>query len=323
MIKLQKYEEKYKSVWNQTVVNSRNATFLFHRSYMDYHAQRIQDASLLFFDDKDKCIALFPASVSPIYKDVVYSHHGLTYGGLLLTEKVKTTLLKDILRDMAGYYIALGYKELVYKPIPYIYHRKPTQEDLYWLFLAGAKMSACNLSTTIDLCSPILFSQLRKRKIHKAQGIPLVIKSDNNILPTYWGLLESVLKERHDVSPVHSLSEITYLATNFPDNIKLYTIHSEHNELLAGVLLYMTDRVAHAQYIAASKEGRELGALDLLFSDIISEMRLSHKYFDFGISTEKSGQFLNEGLVFQKEGFGGHGVCYDVYNVNLQSLAQI
>ena len=81
---------------------------------MDYHAQRIQDASLLFFDDKDKCIALFPASVSPIYKDVVYSHHGLTYGGLLLTEKVKTTLLKDILRDMAGYYIALGYKECMW-----------------------------------------------------------------------------------------------------------------------------------------------------------------------------------------------------------------
>ena len=36
-------------------------------------------------------------------------------------------------------------------------------------------------------------------------------------------------------------------------------------------------------------------------------------YFDFGKSTERHGEYLNEQLIFQKEGFGGRAVCYDTY----------
>ena len=38
---------------------------------------------------------------------------------------------------------------------------------------------------------------------------------------------------------------------------------------------------------------------------------------DFGISTEHGGDYLNEGLIFQKEGFGARSVCYDCYEVAL------
>ena len=41
------------------------------------------------------------------------------------------------------------------------------------------------------------------------------------------------------------------------------------------------------------------------------------KYFDFGISTEHNGRLLNEGLIYQKEGFGGRGICYDTYEYTL------
>jgi hypothetical protein len=37
--------------------------------------------------------------------------------------------------------------------------------------------------------------------------------------------------------------------------------------------------------------------------------------FDFGISTENSGFFLNEGLLFQKESFGGRAIVYETYKL--------
>ena len=41
------------------------------------------------------------------------------------------------------------------------------------------------------------------------------------------------------------------------------------------------------------------------------------RYFSFGISTEQAGQYLNEGLIAQKEGFGARTVVHDFYEWNL------
>ena len=60
-----------------------------------------------------------------------------------------------------------------------------------------------------------------------------------------------------------------------------------------------------------------MGALDLLFDTLIDSCSGSFKYFDFGRSTEHGGRYLNESLIFQKEGFGGRGVCYDTYEWTL------
>ena len=79
--------------------------------------------------------------------------------------------------------------------------------------------------------------------------------------------------------------------------------YSEFWTILEKVLLH---------YIAASEEGRDKGALDFLFYRLIQiSQKEGFRYVDFGISTEQDGHYLNEGLLFQKEGFGGRGICYD------------
>jgi lipid II:glycine glycyltransferase (peptidoglycan interpeptide bridge formation enzyme) len=103
----------------------------------------------------------------------------------------------------------------------------------------------------------------------------------------------------------------------FPQNIKLYVTKNSDNKVIAGTLLFITDMVIHSQYIASSDEGREKGALDMLFNYLIKENNGTHKYFDFGISSIEGGNILNEGLIFQKEGFGGRGVCYDKYEIKI------
>ncbi len=88
----------------------------------------------------------------------------------------------------------------------------------------------------------------------------------------------------------------------FPQNIRLHVCQDHQSNILAGVLIYESTFVAHSQYIAASEEGKQYGALDFLFHSLISDTYSHKQYFDFGISNENQGQYLNVGLISYKEG---------------------
>ena len=312
-----------RKAWDKFVTASRNGTFLFRRDFMEYHSDRFEDASLLIYDDK-KPLGLLPANRSRRDAATVESHGGLTYGGLLLGDKATAMLTGKMLHVAAEYYLAQGYKQLVYKPTPYIYHRQPTEEPLYWLYRAGATLETRNVSTAVSLRNPLPLSELRGRKCRQAQNSDLRIRSEKSgaaadeDYPAYWDLLTETLEQRHGVRPVHSLQEIKHLKSLFPNEIKLYTAERE-GALLAGVLCFDCGKVVHAQYIAAGAEARTCGALDLLFATLL-EIYSNRAYFDFGISNEPETGRINEGLIFQKEGFGGRAVCYDRYLVSLNSL---
>ena len=312
-----------RNAWDKFVSASRNGTFLFRRDFMEYHSDRFEDASMLICDD-NKLVGLLPANRSRRDAATVESHGGLTYGGLLLGDKATAMLTGKMLHVAAEYYLAQGYKQLVYKPTPYIYHRQPTEEPLYWLYRAGATLEMRNVSTAVSLRNPLPLSELRGRKCRQAQNADLRIRSEKSgaladeDYPAYWDLLTETLEQRHGVRPVHSLQEIKHLKSLFPNEIKLYTAERE-GALLAGVLCFDCGNVVHAQYIAAGAEARTCGALDLLFATLL-EIYSDRAYFDFGISNEPETGRINEGLIFQKEGFGGRAVCYDRYLVSLNSL---
>jgi hypothetical protein len=118
------------------------------------------------------------------------------------------------------------------------------------------------------------------------------------------------------VAPVHSLAEIELLAGRFPEEIALFTATAD-DALLAGVVMFRSAQVAHAQYIATGEAGREAGALDGLFEHLIALHSSRWRCFDFGISNTDQGRSLNEGLVRQKEEFGGSAVVHDFYRVAL------
>lgn len=107
------------------------------------------------------------------------------------------------------------------------------------------------------------------------------------------------------------------LAERFPDNIELHVARNADGEIIAGTVLYVTQTCIHAQYIAASAEGKACGALSLLFYKLISERIGEARYFDFGTSNENHGLALNEGLLHQKFAMGGRGVAYNIYDIDL------
>jgi len=313
MMEIQRYDASMSSRWDDFVRASRNGTFLHQRGYMDYHNDRFDDCSLVASIDGKLC-ALLPACIEG---DTLWSHRGLTYGGWIVPLKhFDVTVMMAVMDAAALWMKDNGIKRFVYKAIPHIYHRYPCEEDLYALFRHGASLTETNISTTIDLTCPLPLDRGNKSGANAARKAGIRV-GESDDWEGYWQLLSSLLDERYDTRPVHSIQEITLLQGRFPNNIRLYTA-TLGTELLAGVVLYLSMPVAHCQYIGATPLGKESKALTLLFEHLINEyQRLGFRYFDFGISNEDHGRYLNEGLVRQKSRLGGRGIAYNIFEISL------
>jgi hypothetical protein len=307
------YSKEYQRTWNDFVSESKTGVFFFHRDYMDYHSDRFKDNSLLFYRE-DRLLAMLPANLN---EETLYSHQGLTFGGIISPFGMKTSTMIRIFSHLREYASSNGIKKIVYKAVPYIYPTIPSEEDLYALSYFGAKLTRRDVTTTIDLKSRLSFDANRARTIKKAMMKNIVVHESTDY-ESFMNILKEVLMTRHNVTPVHSISEIKLLASRFPDRIKLFAAY-RGDLMVAGVIAYESSNVAHAQYIASSEEGRQVGALDLLFEHLIDRYQANKRFFDFGISTEKEGHLLNEGLVQYKEGFGGSAVAHDFYELSITS----
>lgn len=312
-MRISKYTTEFKDLWNEFVKNSKNRHFFFQRDYMEYHSDRFQDFSLMIFNETDKLIAILPANIK---ENTLYSHQGLTFGGFLINDKIKTETMLEIFETLKGFLKNQNIKKMVYKCIPYIYHIKPSEEDKYALFRNDAKLIRRDVSATINLEHKIKYQEQRKRSVKKAIKNDLVFEESKDY-KSYWNILEETLNAQHDAKPVHSLDEIEKLVDLFPDNIKLF-VAIKDSKVLGGTLVFENETIVHTQYLANSFEGRNVGALDFVIDKLINEVYQNKKYFDFGISNEDAGKYLNTGLISQKEGFGARAVVHDFYELEIK-----
>lgn len=312
-MRIVKYTAEYKNIWNEFVRNSKNGHFLFQRDYMEYHSDRFEDFSLMFFDETDKLIAILPANIK---EKILYSHQGLTFGGFLVDDKMKTETMLEIFESLKLFLKEQNIEKIVYKCIPYIYHIKPSEEDRYALFRNDATLIRRDVTSTIDLTEQVRYSKGRKWTINKAKKESIETFESNNY-EVFWELLTGVLETNHKTKPVHTLEEMRRLASLFPKNIKLF-LAKKDEEIISGALIYENQNIVHTQYLANCEEGRELGALDLLIDYLIKNIYKNKKYFDFGISNEDAGRYLNTGLIAQKEGFGARAVVHDFYELEIK-----
>lgn len=311
-LKLVKYKPKQKPLWDEFITNSKNGVFLFYGDYMEYHADKFTDHSIMFFDD-NRLIAVMPANITG---DTLFSHGGLTFGGVVSDHRMHTTVMLEIFDTLKEYLKAQGIKKLVYKAIPHIYHDVPAEEDLYALFRHNAKLIRRDVSSAIFMKERIVFSKGRKWSVKKSKTAGLEVRRSYDF-KAFMDIEEDILREKYGVKPAHTADEIQLLASRFPENIKLFAAYKDDN-MVAGVIIYESKNVAHTQYIANSDEGKRIFALDFILDFLINEHYLEKRYFDFGISTVEEGRVLNVGLITQKEGFGARGVVYDTYELNIQ-----
>ncbi len=311
-MEIKQYKDYYKSQWDTLVRESKNGTFLHCRDFIEYHGSRFTDHSLLFFE-KGKLLSVIPGHIQ---ENTFYTHAGLTYGGFVLPASIHSTQVLDMFSLLVRYLKEQNIKKVIYKAIPHIYHRQPAEEDLYALFRNGAKLETRNISSSILLSEKLPYSTLRKRMISKAIKNGLQVDESCNFDP-FWEILQNNLRSKYNTDPVHTLHEISHLKQKFQDEIKLYIVKDPNCKIVAGSVIFLTPTVVHIQYIAAGDDGMETGAIDLLVDYIINKYP-DKKYFDYGISTEDGGTYLNENLISQKEGFGARATVYDIYSIDLQ-----
>jgi hypothetical protein len=309
-IKIIRYEPGHKTAWDNFITHSKNGTFLFYRDYMDYHADRFPDSSLMFLNEQEKLVAVMPGTT---LGETLSSHAGLTFGGIVSDIQMKTPLMLEVFEMLKSELHAEGIRRLIYKAVPHIYHVFPAEEDLYALYRNNAKLVRRDVSSAIDLKEKLSFSKGRTYEMKQAKKHGLEVRQSDDFAQ-FLAIEEQVLHAKYDSKPVHTVAELQLLALRFPDNIKLFAAY-RHEELLGGVVVYESQKVAHAQYIAANEEGKTTGALDLVLGFLINDCYADKKYFDFGISTENGGRDLNVGLIENKQSFGARAIVQDFYEL--------
>jgi hypothetical protein len=307
---VKRYQENDYENWNAFIGQAKNATFLFHRDFMEYHSDRFQDFSLIVLDG-EKWLGVLPAN---IVGNQVFSHQGLTYGGLVYNEKVKLASVIEIFRSILLFLNDNKMEKLQLKLIPSIYHIKPAEELNYALFLTEAQLIRRDSMAVLDLSKPYTISKTRKECIRRGIKNNLVIKEELDFKLFWEEVLEPNLDKKYQAKPVHSIAEIEMLQRKFPNNIRHFNVYQD-DKIVAGTTVFVSENVAHPQYVSGMGNKNELGSLDFLYHHLITSVFMGKRFFDFGISNEDQGKKLNEGLVFWKESFGASIIVHDFYEV--------
>ena len=233
-----------------------------------------------------------------------------------LVQSVTAADVIALFKELNEFLRRAGIKKVIYRPIPWIYHRHPSEEDLYAIFWqCRARLHSRNIGTTICMNQQLAWRKDHRRRLKQAeQQCVKVVK--NGSIEEFWGILEENLRKKFNAKPVHTLEEMMLLKSKFPENIIQYNAYLG-GQIIGGITFYLTPQVLHGQYSATNEAGKENGAMEAIYQRVMYEDFPSIPYLDFGSSTEQQGSQVNEGLIAHKEGYGGRAICYDTYEWNL------
>lgn len=310
---VKKYHNSDYKIWNDFIDQAKNATFLFHRDFMEYHADRFQDFSLLVFEDQ-KLRAVLPANK---VGNSVYSHQGLTYGGLVYLNKLKAEKVELILDTILFYLKENAVNTFNYKPIPGFYLTLGNQETDFFLFKRKAVLERKEMNLVLNLELPLQISQSKLKHFRRIEQLDLDLVEEEDFSSFWQQILTPRLLEKFNAKPVHTKEEITFLKQKFPQNIKQYSVY-QNNEIIAGITIFETENVVKSQYGATSKKGEKVRALDFLFINLIEKYKREGKrFFDMGIVNEENEKGYHSGLLTQKEELGCTIYNQDFYKIDI------
>ena len=307
------YQESDYELWNTFVSASKNATFLFHRDFMEYHKERFEDFSLLVFD-KVKLVAVLPANR---VDNKVYSHQGLTYGGLVYASKLKIEKIETILDLLFDFFKSKRIEHFYLHPIPSFYLGQGNAAIDFFLMKKGAQLYRKEMNMVAHLHQEIPISKSKLKHFRRTEVLGLRVVEETNFQPFWEKILEPRLVEKYDAKPVHSLAEIQLLQERFPKNIKQFSAYLE-DKIVAGITIFEFENGVKSQYGATSKKGEKYRALDFLFISLLDVFQKRGKhFFDMGIVNDSGEKGFHSGLLQQKEELGCTVWNQDFYKIKL------
>ena len=299
------------ALWNDFISQATNATFLFDRNFMEYHADRFQDFSLLVFEE-DILQAVVPANCKD---NQIFSHQGLTYGGFVFRNEFPIGQIETVLSETFSFLQSQGFVKCEIKAMLPFYAPDFHAEIQQVLSDKQAKITAQKMNLAIDFRTEYSISKSKLKHYRRLQSEGLVVKKEADCTIFWQEVLEPLLLEKYQTKPLHSLAEINSLQSKFPNHIEQYNLYRD-GEILAGITLFKTATVIKSQYGATTENGKKFRALDYLFLYLIDSFKADYDYFDMGTVDDNSELGYNEGLLNQKKELG----C-SVYSQNIFQIA--
>jgi hypothetical protein len=264
--------------------------------------------------DGEKWLGVLPAN---IVGNQVFSHQGLTYGGLVFSPKLNVEKVEAILDSLLWFLKENSIETFYYNPIPSFYFPNGNAEMDFLLLRRGAILEKKEMNLAINLTNALNMSKSKLKHFRKNQKSDLHIVEENQFENFWIFVLEPRLYEKYKAKPVHTKDEISLLKNKFAKNIKQYSVYF-HEIIVAGVTIFETENGVKSQYGATTKKGEELRALDFLFINLIEKYKKQGKlFFDMGIVKENNQEGYNKGLLKQKEELGCTVYCQDFYKFEL------
>jgi hypothetical protein len=310
---VRRYNPQLKGNWDDLVRRAKNGNFLFFRDYMDYHRDKFEDHSLMFYRDGN-LLSCLPANIAE--KTTLHSHQGLTYGGLLMHPKNRLEDVRSFMWLLVAYLREQSVDGLVYNPAPYIYHRLPAEEDLVALSEVGARIIATKAICAVRIDSGATLSYNRKRDVTRFRKSGMSVAQSYDFAD-FMRLCEANLRERFNANPVHAPMVMQSLADNFPNHIKLYAV-SHQSRMIAGAIIYLNSGCAKLQYIAYNDIGKEVGAVAAVYDHILKLILQPNTWLEFGHSITPAGKFA-KGVHEYKESFGARTIQRRTYFLDLKA----
>ena len=317
MFTITKYNDMLFDEWEQFISDSNNGTIFQKQAFLQYHINRSFVDGSLIIKKKSVIVAVMPAAIKD---NILYSHPGSSYGGIVLSHNLDFKMIHDILKVIDEYCIAQKYKALFLINSPSIYQKKSDQSLDYLLQWNGFKQTelyishAVDMSKTSDILS--LLTKRKRRYINNNQELNSLTFEEETYLDEFYDILVAS-KKKYNTTPTHSLDELIKLKDMFPQQIKLLVTRNE-NKIIGGSLIFFTnDNVALVFYNTILEQYRES---QIAMLQLYKCMEISKKYnlhwIDFGVShtPEQENPLAPKfSLIHFKEQFNAKGVLRIAY----------
>ncbi|MGB3341836.1 MAG: GNAT family N-acetyltransferase [bacterium] len=314
-MEIHKFSERDAKQWEDFVPISNNGTIFHYLRFLGYHpSQRFKNHHLVI-KEKHNILALFPAVIED---NTVISHKGASYGGFVLKQGIGIHKTCLIVEHLIGYFKERGFQRIILTQTPLIYYKEPDQYIDFALLKNGFHYRKREITAVIpiDARDPLLtFHADARRSTKKAmrEGVGVTISDDFN---TFYAILKHNLGMRHNVSPTHSLEELTRLKNMFPDDIFLFAAHLKR-KMIGGIVIFCAHQnVILAFYISHDSEFQIYRPVNLLFYEVLKWGRSKNfKYLDLGTFTLN--MTPNWGLGRFKENHNARGFLRDSFELNI------
>ena len=317
MLTITKYNEMLFDEWEKFISHSNNGTIFQKQTFLQYHINRKFIDGSLIIKNKDVIVAALPAAIKD---NVLYSHPGSSYGGIVLSRNVDFKMIDEIVKVIDEYCIAQKYKAFFLINSPSIYQKFSDQSLDYLLQWNGFQQTelyishAVDMSTTSNVLS--LLTKRKRRYINNNQKLKSLTFEEKGCLEEFYNILVTS-KKKYNTKPTHSLGELIKLQDMFPQQIKLLVTKND-NKIIGGSLIFFTnDNVALVFYNTILEEYRESQiAMLQLYKCMEIAKKYSFQWIDFGVShtPEQENPLAPKfSLIHFKEQFNAKGVLRIAY----------